>query len=179
MEASTQGARVAGPLLRGSIGKDMRFGCMRVAAACLTVAFLGVADDHAVAQTTRQTAFDRPASSDAGIDSKIDKYVEAGKTLGGPAPKPECPWLGKRVVSLLWRDDLDNAFRNLDLYDQSGCSAGHIQTAFRSVIRQGNIDLKAQGLLNGRIQSCWVNSNVDTITSPAASASAAAFAQVR
>jgi hypothetical protein len=157
----------------------MRFGCMRVAAACLTVAFLGLADDLALAQTTGQMALDRLASGDAGIDSKIDKYVEAEKALGGPAPNPECLWLGKRVVSLLWRDDLDTAFRNLDLYDRFGCSAGHIQMAFRCVVRQGNIDLKASGLLNGRIDSCWVNPSVDTIISPPVSASAAATAQVR
>jgi hypothetical protein len=105
----------------------MHFGCMRVAAACLGVAFLGGAKDPAVAQTTGQTGFDRPANGDAGTDSKIEKYVETGKTLAGPAPNPECPWLGKRVVSLLWRDDLGTAFRNLDLNDRFGCSGGRIQ----------------------------------------------------
>jgi hypothetical protein len=157
----------------------MHFGCAVVAVACLSVAFLGGADDPAVVQTTGQMAADRPASDVAGIDGKIDKYVEAAKTLGGPAPNPECHLLGKRVVSLLWRDDLDTAFRNLDLYDGFGCSAGHIQMAFRCVVRQGNIDPKASGLLNGRINSCWVNPDVDTIISPPASASAAASAKVQ
>jgi hypothetical protein len=157
----------------------MRFGCMRVAAASLGVAVLGGAEGPAVAQTAGRTPFDRPASGDARIDSKIDKYVEAEKTLGGSAPNPECLWLGKRVVSLLWRDDLDTALRNLDLYDRFGCSAGHIQMAFRCVVRQGNIDLKASVLLNGRIHSCWINPNVDTIISPPASASAAASARVQ
>jgi hypothetical protein len=153
--------------------------CAVVAAACLGVAFLGGADDPAVAQTTGQIDTDRSASGDAGIDGKIDKYVEPEKTLGGPAPNPECLLLGKRVVNLLWRDDLDTAFRNLDLYDRFGCSAGHIQMAFRCVVRQGNIDLKAPGLLNGRIHSCWINPNADTIISPPASASAAASAKVQ
>jgi hypothetical protein len=143
------------------------------------VAFLGGADDPALAQTTGQMATDRPASGDAGIDGKIDKYVEAEKTLGGPAPNPECLWLGKRVVSLLWREDLDTAFRDLDLYDRFGCSAGNIQMAFRCVVRQGNIDFRAPSLLNGRIHSCWINPSVDIIISPPASASAAASAQVR
>jgi hypothetical protein len=157
----------------------MHFGCTGVAAACLGVAFLGGAHDLAVAQTTGQMAADRPASGDAGIDGKIDKYVEAEKVLDGLAPNPECLWLGKRVVSLLWHDDLDTAFRNLDLYDRFGCSAGHIQTAFRCVVRQGNIDLRAPGLLNGRIHSCWMNPSVDTIISPPASASAAASVKVQ
>jgi hypothetical protein len=121
----------------------------------------------------RDRAFDRgPRGGDAGIDGKIDKYVDAKKTLDFPAPNPECLWLGKRVVSLLWRDDLDTAIRNLDLYDRFGCSTGQVQMAFRCVVRQGNIDLKASGVLNGRIHSCWINPNVDTIISPPAAASA-------
>ena len=36
---------------------------------------------------------------------------------------PECVWLGRRVVSLLWRDDLDTAFRHLDLYDRLAARA--------------------------------------------------------
>jgi hypothetical protein len=59
----------------------MHFGCAVVAAACLGVAFLGGADDPAVAQTTGQMAADRPAGGDAGIDGKIDKYVEAKEAL--------------------------------------------------------------------------------------------------
>jgi hypothetical protein len=157
----------------------MHFGSMRVAAACLGVAFLGGVEDPAVAQATGQMAADRPAGGNAGIDGKIDKYVEAETALGGPAPNLECLWLGKHVVSLLWRDDLDTAFRNLDLYDRFGCSAGHIQMAFRCVVRQGNIDLRAPNSLNGRIHSCWINPKLDTIISPPASASAAASAQVQ
>ena len=83
-----------------------------------------------------------PATGKDGA-KKIDEYAEAEKLLGGPAANPECMWLGRRVVSLLWRDDLDTAFRHLDLYDRFGCPAGHIQTAFRCVVRQGNIDPKA------------------------------------
>ena len=29
------------------------------------------------------------------------------------AGNPECVWLGRRVISLLWRDDLETAFRHL------------------------------------------------------------------
>jgi hypothetical protein len=124
-------------------------------------------------------AADHPTSGEAGIDGKIDKYLEAEKAVGDAAANPECLWLGKRVVSLLWRDDLDTAFRNLDLYDRFGCSAGHIQMVFRCVVRQGNIDFKAPGSLNERVHSRWINPNVDTIISPPASASAAASARVQ
>ena len=39
-----------------------------------------------------------------------------------------------QVVSLLWSDDIDTAFRHLDLYDRFGCPGGHIQAAFRCLI---------------------------------------------
>ena len=61
------------------------------------------------------------------------------------------------MVSLLWRDDLDTAFRHLDLYDRFGCPSGHIQATFRCVVRQGNIDPKATDTLNSRVHGCWIN----------------------
>src|SRR5262247_4382739 len=88
---------------------------------------------------------------------KIDEIAEASRALSGPAGNPECVWLGRRVVSLLWRDDLDTAFRHLDLYDRFGCPAGHIQAAFRCVIRQGSPDPKAADNIPDRVRACWVN----------------------
>lgn len=88
---------------------------------------------------------------------KIDEIAEAARVINGPAGNPECVWLGRRVVSLLWRDDLDTAFRHLDLYDRFGCPGGHIQATFRCLVRQGNIDPKAQETLNGRVHACWLN----------------------
>lgn len=87
----------------------------------------------------------------------IDEIAEAARLITGPAGNPECVWLGRRVVSLLWRDDLDTAFRHLDLYDRFGCPSSHIQATFRCVVRQGHIDPKAQDSLNGRVHACWLN----------------------
>ena len=87
----------------------------------------------------------------------IDEIAEAARLLSGPAGNPECVWLGRRVVSLLWRDDLDTAFRHLDLYDRFGCPASHIQATFRCLVRQGHIDPKAPDSLNGRVHACWLN----------------------
>ncbi len=47
--------------------------------------------------------------------------LPAARLLNWPGRQSECVWLGRRVVSLLWRDDLDTAFRHLDLYDRFGC----------------------------------------------------------
>ncbi|MDQ2954271.1 MAG: beta-1-3, beta-1-6-glucan biosynthesis protein, partial [Pseudomonadota bacterium] len=88
---------------------------------------------------------------------KPDDFAEAASHLTGPAGNPECVWLGRRVVNLLWRDDLDTAFRHLDLYDRFGCPGGHIQATFRCVVRQGNIDPKVPESLGGRVHACWLN----------------------
>jgi hypothetical protein len=100
-----------------------------------------------------------PPGQEAGKTApKVDEFAEAQHALSGPAGNPECVWLGRRVVSLLWRDDLDTAFRHLDLYDRFGCPSAHIQAAFRCLILHGNnIDPKAADTLNGRVRACWIN----------------------
>jgi len=126
-----------------------------------TIAF-GLAAPTAFAQSGGPPAKppeQQKSSSDAVKEGqkKIDEIAEATRTINGPAGNPECVWLGRRVVSLLWRDDLDTAFRHLDLYDRFGCPGAHIQATFRCLVRQGNIDPKAQETLNGRVHACWLN----------------------
>ena len=104
----------------------------------------------------------KPAADAAKeTQKKIDEIAEATRVLTGPAGNPECVWLGRRVVNLLWRDDLDTAFRHLDLYDRFGCPSAHIQATFRCLVRQGNIDPKAQETLNGRVHACWLNPGLE------------------
>lgn len=87
-----------------------------------------------------------------------DEYSAIQRAVSGPAGNPECVWLGRRAVSLLWRDDIDTAFRHLDLYDRFGCPAGHIQATFRCLIlHESSIDPKAPDSLNGRVEACWIN----------------------
>jgi hypothetical protein len=89
---------------------------------------------------------------------KTDEFIEAQQAINGPAGNPECVWLGRRVVNLMWRDDLDTAFRHLDLYDRFGCPGGHVQASFRCLTRFGNqIDDKVPRSLSDRIQACWIN----------------------
>jgi hypothetical protein len=104
---------------------------------------------------------------------KIDEFAEAAKVLGGPAANPECVWLGRRVVNLLWRDDLDTAFRHLDLYDRFGCPGGHVQATFRCVVRQGSIDPKVPESLSARVHSCWINPSLQPQTAAQAPSAAA------
>jgi hypothetical protein len=115
-----------------------------------------------------------PAGQEAGKDvQKVDEFAEAQHALNGPAGNPECVWLGRRVVGLLWRDDLDTAFRHLDLYDRFGCPSAHIQASFRCLIQHGNnIDPKAADTLNARVQACWINPSTPAVPAPAAAATA-------
>jgi hypothetical protein len=102
-----------------------------------------------------------------GAAAHVDEVVDAGKTMTGPAARAECVWLGERVVGLMWRDDLDTAFRHLDLYDRFGCPGEHVQISFRCVVRQGNIDQKASETFNARVHSCWINPAVVPPPAPA------------
>ena len=107
---------------------------------------------------------------------KTDEFIEAQQAINGPAGNPECVWLGRRVVNLMWRDDLDTAFRHLDLYDRFGCPGGHVQAAFRCLTRFGAFDPKAPDSLSGRVHACWINPAVQppatTASAPAATAPA-------
>jgi len=98
-----------------------------------------------------------------------DELAEAARVVNGPAGNPECVWIGRRVVAALTRDDTENAFRHLELYDRFGCPGPHIQASFRCVIRQGAAEPNAQQALNGRVHACWLNPSA-----PQASAAAAA-----
>ena len=121
----------------------------------------------------------KPAAgtADAAKDSqrKTDEFAEAAQAINGPAGNPECVWLGRRVVRLMWRDDLDTAFRHLDLYDRFGCPSGHIQAAFRCLVLHSNtIDPKTPDSLNGRVLACWINPSLEVVPAPAAAAPSAA-----
>ena len=137
----------------------------RFLTAALGAAMLFVGEPT-FAQNAEQKAGDKdkPQASDAKeAQKKIDEFAEAERLLGGPAANPECLWLGRRVVSLLWRDDLDTAFRHLDLYDRFGCPGGHVQATFRCLTRFGaQIDDKVPKSLDDRVHACWINPNAET-----------------
>jgi hypothetical protein len=137
---------------------------MRSIAAALSAAALIFSVLPAAAQNQDAKPADQQKPPTQNGDSqkdgqkKIDEFVEASQQLNGAAGHPECVWLGRRVVSLMWRDDLDTAFRHLDLYDRFGCPGGHVQAAFRCLTRfGGQIDPKVAETLSSRIHACWIN----------------------
>jgi hypothetical protein len=149
--------------------------CAAAAILSFAAAQVALSASPALAQNTDAKPADQNAPA-AGQETaqKIDEFAEAQKALAGPAGNPECVWLGRRVVSLLWRDDLDTAFRHLDLYDRFGCPGGHIQESFRCLIlHSATIDPKAPDSLNARVHACWINPALQ-VSQPATPAPAAA-----
>ena len=117
------------------------------------------------------------------VPGRAEEIAEVGRLVDGPAGNAECVFLGRRVISLLWRDDLDTAFRHLDLYDRFGCPGGHIQATFRCMVRLPDTDAKMAELpkgadpvaartdaLNSRIRACWINPNLQPTAPPATTA---------
>jgi hypothetical protein len=135
-------------------------------------AFAQSGDAHPQDQSAKPATANGAQPADATKDNqrKTDEFVEAAQALNGPAGNPECVWLGRRVVRLMWLDDLDTAFRHLDLYDRFGCPGGHVQAAFRCLVRFFSvIDPKVPDSLSGRVHACWIN----PAAQPQAAASAA------
>jgi hypothetical protein len=124
------------------------------------------------AQEPQSKAAPDSKSADAVKENerKAAEFVEAQQALNGPGGNPECVWLGRRVVRLMWLDDLDTAFRHLDLYDRFGCPGGHVQASFRCLTRFGSqIDDKVPRSLNDRIHACWINPGAQPQTAAASS----------
>jgi hypothetical protein len=128
---------------------------LAVFALVLTAIF--TAPIPAYAQSGDAKPTEQKAPNDKRESVKIEENAEVGRLLSGPASNPECFWLGRRVLNRLWVDDLDTAFRHLDLYDRFGCPGGHIQATFRCLVRQGDTDPKAPDVLNTRIKGCWIS----------------------
>jgi hypothetical protein len=163
-----------------STGPAMSF-LLRLSLAVLLVAAPVFASEPTFAQSGDTKSSDKPAQpADPAKEAQrqADEFAEATRLVTGPAGNPECVWLGRRVVGLMWRDDMDTAFRHLDLYDRFGCPGPHIQAAFRCVVRQGNnIDPKSPPSLNAKVHACWLNPTAAQAAAAAAPASSGSAAQ--
>jgi hypothetical protein len=127
----------------------------------------------AFAQSSAPKPGEKPPAPGPAPAQKTEEYGDIQHAMTGPAGNPECAWLGRRVVGLLWRDDIDTAFRHLDLYDRFGCPSAHIQASFRCLILQTNtIDSKVPDSLNDRVKACWINPTQPAPPPPAAAAAA-------
>ena len=135
-------------------------------------AFAQSGDSRAQDQSGKPAGANAAQPADVAKDNqrRTDEFVEAAQAINGPAGNPECVWFGRRVVRLMWLDDIDTALRHLDLYDRFGCPGGHVQATFRCLTRfGGQIDPKVADTLNSRVHACWINPSAQ----PQAAAAAA------
>src|SRR5436853_6583700 len=134
-------------------------------------------DSRAQDQSGKPASPNAAQPADAAKDGqrKTDEFAEAAQAINGPAGNPECVWFGRRVVRLMWLDDIDTALRHLDLYDRFGCPGGHVQATFRCLTRFGaQIDPKVAETLGSRVHACWINPAAQPQAAAAAAPPAAA-----
>jgi hypothetical protein len=145
------------------VGPDLKVAVLRHLAVAGFALLIGSGAVFAQSGTPAPDQSGKPPAANAAEPNKenqrkTDEFVEASQAINGPGGNPECVWLGRRVVRLMWNDDLDTAFRHLDLYDRFGCPGGHVQAAFRCLTRFGaQIDPKLADTLSSRIHACWIN----------------------
>ena len=161
---------------------ELRNAVLRQIAVSSLVVLCGLGSALAQSGDLKAQEQTKPAApADAAKDNsqnqrRTDEFAEASQAINGPAGNPECVWIGRRVVVLLWRDDLDTAFRHLDLYDRFGCPGGHIQATFRCLTRfAAQIDNKVPETLTSRVHACWINpaAQVQAAAAPAPQATPA------
>jgi hypothetical protein len=132
-----------------------------------------------------QQSGDKPAPADqqqsaAARDSaaKVTRFLDAQRKLNGAAGNPECVDLGTKALSRLYGDDIDTAFRHLDLYDRFGCPGAHVQAAYRCLLLhpatpEKKPDDKGANVLDGTVDACWTNPSLP-VTDPSQPPPAAA-----
>jgi hypothetical protein len=103
------------------------------------------------------------ASKPADAKSAAPKADAAEPTPRQVVPEPkalppdlsgECAWTGKRIVSLLARDDVDQAKRFLEFYRLFSCKESHIAPTFRCVLNAEQENASAEEFTD-RVERCW------------------------
>ena len=163
------------------VGPDLKIAVSRHLAVAGLALLIGSGAVFAQSGTPAPDQGKPPAANSPDLSKdnqrKTDEFVEASQAINGPGGNPECVWLGRRVVRLMWLDDLDTAFRHLDLYDRFGCPGGHVQATFRCLTRfGGQIDPKVAETLSSRIHACWINPGAQPQAAAAATPAAPATA---
>jgi hypothetical protein len=148
----------------------------------------GLAAMPSYAQNAEQKVGAESNKGEAAKDAvKRSDDAAAGRGGIGAAARPECSWLGERAVNNMRSDDLDTAFRHLELYDRFGCPGEHVRISFRCVVQWQNLqkdqkdlkdpkdqkDQKAAFDVNRLVQECWKDPTNPALLLGPASASAA------
>jgi hypothetical protein len=100
---------------------------------------------------------EKPAKERPAPQRRPEPAPVEGKD-GEPAQVAECAWAGKRIVSLLARDDAMTAGDFMPFYLRFGCPEGHVGKSFGCVVRNG--EAAPNDVLAERIEKCWVDPDV-------------------
>lgn len=103
--------------------------------------------------------------------SEKDHLADVARMVSGPAGSAECAHLGELAITLMAKNDLDTAFRHMDLYDRFGCPGAHIQQSFRCLLLAGIPTSKdSASTLEGLVRTCWASPKAAPPAPAAASA---------
>ena len=119
------------------------FAC--VAAATFVAAGPAAAQSRPAAPAAKSVPAPKPQLPD-----KAKRGAESN-----PERRAECAWTGQRIISLLWRDDVNTAREQTRFYEMFGCPAAHLPVAFRCVIEQSESQPE-QNDLTARVYACWM-----------------------
>ena len=107
--------------------------------------------------------------------SEAAHLADVARTLSGQAGLPECAHLGELAITLMAKNDLDTAFRHMDLYDRFGCPGRHIQESFRCLLLAGIPNSKdSTASLENLVRNCWAPKANAAAAAPAAPTAPAA-----
>jgi hypothetical protein len=98
------------------------------------------------------------ASDKADDDKEKDKRAAALATslADTTSAQAECAWVGKRVVSLLVRDDVDTATDFTRFYAMFHCPEAHIGATLACVVSDPGAAREGAALTE-HVDLCWVN----------------------
>ena len=110
----------------------------------------------------------------AELKSEAAHLADVARTLQGRAADAECTHHGELAITLMAKNDLDTAFRHMDLYDRFGCPGAHIQQSFRCLLLAGIPNSKDSVALESLVRNCWAPKAAQPAAAPAASSPAPA-----
>jgi hypothetical protein len=153
----------------------------------------GLAAAPSYAQNAEQKGAEPGKGEAAKEGVKRSDDAAPGRSTIGAAARPECSRLGGRAVYQMRSDDLDTAFKYLDLYDRFGCPGEHVRISFRCVLQRekdqkdqkdpkdqkdqkdakDQKDQKATDYVQKLVEACWNDPAGPVLPPGQASASAA------
>lgn len=143
-----------------SLSAALAFGAL----VCVHAAPALAAGSSAQSGTPAATSPAKPAPSASAAKAAAAKPADAATATPRqvvPEPKAlppdlsgECAWTGQRIVSLLARDDVDQAKRFLEFYRLFSCKESHIAPTFRCVLHAEQQNANAEEFTD-RVARCW------------------------